>query len=552
MPIPNNSSGLPKRPTGIPSQPQQTGRVPNRPNSGRQAPSRPAPQQRPNPQQRQQPQQRSEPDDLPEIFETPDRGVSTHHSSEYDFKSAQMQDGARREAVSNPYDPEDDDTFTSLSVDDQYDDDNAEAERERERIARKRREAAKQAREEELNRYKPSESLDDFDDMVEPETELEPEPEPKVNSKAKQSRNKKGKRNQDVFIDEKKGKLQPFGNRPRKIKEGTFDDRKNLRKNAVIIQSIVIGLVILLVGLGVKNAIFPPNSLTIDEVATIAINTTGTTNYPMVRGEAYAQDFMKAYLTSDNAAASQVLGYFYNGNLAAGDNDNRNISSGFKQSVLFGPTVYSAKALSDYSASFTIGSLVKAVASDGSDVGADDEPRWMFFNVNVYYDVDTDRMYITPDSPSIIPTTDVGSIADVPAAAALGTGSSDDALATEVQPVVHGFIKAYLESSNNNYGSLEQYIISDAPSSLRTGLNNNYQFAGDSLQNAVQYAAYPTANVNEAKILMKVSWVTSLGGSDSNVKATYSSTYVMTLEKQASKWLVSKFQPLLYAKDDKN
>lgn len=532
MPIPNSvpGGGVPQRPqrpaNGIPArQPQQNRPPRNIGSSG-------IPSQR---------------DDAvlpsPEIARNP--APARSHTTEYDFDSQQLPETKRqirREPVSNPYDPEDDDTFSPITVDEQIDEEqNEEDEIRREIEARRRaRQNAQQVEPE------PVYEEEEFEEEI-----VETPPSNKRDSK-KPPRNKKDKKGQDVFVDEKNLKLKPFGSSHRKIKENDFDKRKNLRKNAAIVQWTVIGLILILIGLGVKSAIFPAKPLTVDEVSQIAIETTGMTNFPLTRGEAYATDFMKAFLTTEDSASSQVLGYFYNGNLAEGSNDNRNVSSGYKQSVLFGPTVYSASALTDYSANYVIGSLVQASLSNGDEGAVDGtEPRWMFFNVNVYYDVKTDRMYITPESPTVVPTTDVGSIADVPNSAPLGTGSSDEAIAAEVQSVVYGFMKGYAESTSENYSSLEQYVINDAPNSLKTGLGNAYRFSG-TLENAVQYTAYPTSDPNEVKVLIKVVWNTRLGSDDSTVNANYTSTYVMTLEKQSSKWLVSKFQPLLYVQDNSN
>ena len=530
MPIPNNipGGGIPQRPqrpaNTVPARQPQQNRLPKNTGSSSQV--------------------HNQRDDS--ILPTPETVRPRSHTTEYDFASQQLPDTKkqiRREPVSNPYDPDDDDTFLPITVDEQIDEEQNEEEEIRREIAARRR--ARQNAQKEVIEPEVYEEEEFEEEIVETPSNKKDKKKPRIN--------KKDKKGQDIFVDEKNIKLKPFGSSHRKIKENDFDKRKNLRKNAAIVQFTVIGLIIILIGLGVKSAIFPAKSLTIDEVSQIAIETTGMTNFPLTRGEAYASDFMKAFLTTEDNASRQVLGYFYNGNLTEGDNDNRNISSGYKQRVLFGPTVYSATDLTDYSATYTVGSLVQASLSNGDEASSTEgtEPRWMFFNVNVYYDVDTDRMYITPESPTIVPTTEVGSIVDVPKAAALGTGSSDQAIATEVRSVVYGFMKGYAESTSENYSSLEQYIINDAPNSLKTGLGNIYKFSG-TLENAVKYTAYPTTDPNEVKLLVKVIWNTHLGPDSSIANANYTSTYVMTLEKQSSKWLVSKFQPLLYIQDNSN
>lgn len=536
MPIPSNIPGgipqRPQQPIGVPSrQPQQVNKVTRVPS---------------NPQQ--------EDESLPSL---PSNGedftAQRSHTSEYSFNDSRFSNSrAVREPVVNPYDPDDDDTFTPISVDEQFDaeiDEEEEIRREVEARRNERRNAARKAQSNQRSQPEPEYGDDDDTDSGNVEEDFE-----KVSAKTgrrgkKRRENKKDSKGQDLFVDEKNLKLKPFGGRSRKIKEGEFDNRKNLRKNAAIVQWVVVGLVLVLIGLGVKNAVFPAESLSVEEVVQIAEESSGATDFPVVRGEAYATDFMKAFLTTEDDTASQVLGYFYNGNLAPGNNANRNVSSGFKQRVIFGPTTYSAQAVTDHSANYVLGSLVQASPADGSEAVEGTEPRWMFFNVNVYYDEDTDRMYITPESPTIVPTSEVGSIEEVPPSAPLGTGVSDEALTAEIQSVVHGFMKGYSESTSENYSTLEQYIINDAPNSLKNGLGGVYEFSGG-LENSVKYTAYPTDDENEIKVLVTVMWNNSLGSVDSTFTADYNSTYVMTLEKQSSKWLVSRFQPLLYVKDN--
>lgn len=484
--------------------------------------------------------------------------------------------------MENPYDGPDDDTFESIPVEDQLTPDELEEQEEiREQAARRRaqrlrdQQAAAAARQSRSDTYRPpvlsenpddpgiSELPEDDDDFPNDDDPIQDEPDEveedvpvpkKGRRRSRRSRKhhdpetETDENGQDVFIDKKNLKVKPFGG-PKakvKVKENALDPRKNRRSKAAMIQWTVVGLTLVLVGLGVKNAVFPPATLTESQVATISKEVSGTTDFPLVRGSAYASEFMKAYLTNGDPNADAVLGYFYNGSLTTGPtNDNRSISDSVVQKIDFGPTVYSEKAITDYSANYVVGALVTQNSKANQPTTA-----WQFFSVNVYYNAKNDRMYITPDSPTVVPTTSVGSIADVPNSAKIGTGQSDDTLTRQTQPVVQGFMKAYAQSSSTSHSDLDQYVINNPPPSLQTGLGNTYQFAGG-INSAMTYSAYPVdGDPNTAKILIKVNWsIPAKGATDPTISSGYTSTYVMTLEKQSSKWLVSKFQPLLYARD---
>lgn len=542
----------PQRPNNGPSAPSQSGRLPGQPQRGN-APQRPT--------------------------ERPQRPVEKSHTSEYDFDSEQInvpprgprvqnpnQGGggqsrapqqqrppaqkpsyydtaANNGRVVNPYDNEDDNTFSNVSVDEQFYEEEQEY-----------------SDNSSSNQYQDSGSYDfdnsydtnsnshnndaDFssfdEDFSEEPQEVEP-PAPKKNKAKKPVKeNPKDKKGQDVFIDEKNLKLKPFGGR--KIKEGEFDDRANKRTYALVIQWVTIGLVVILIALGVKNALFPAKPLSIEEVAEIANIVTGQTNYPEERGKAYATDFIRAFLTTGDKDADQVLGFFYNGSLSEGDNKNLDVASEFRQEVLFGPSVYQSTVITENSSNYIVGSLVRSYVPDVEDSEKTvSRTRWIFFSVNVYYDESSGRMYITPDSPTLIPKQEVGPIAEVPAIQPPGLGVRDEEIAKEIDPVIKGFMKGYAESTSNNYSSLEQYIINDAPRELKNGLGNEFSFSGG-IDNALQFSAYPTEESGVIKVLINVNWSNGLSG----IKADYRSTYIATLNNHSGKWLVEKLSAIRY------
>ena len=354
---------------------------------------------------------------------------------------------------------------------------------------------------------------------------------------------------EDTFVDEKEMKLKPFGGGKHKAKVSEFDDRNNLRKRAKVIQYIVLGLIFALVGLGVKNAFFPPKTLSAADVTTIVTNNVGDMGFPLDRGRGFAKDFMQSFLTinSSDPLNDRVLGYYYSGRLQPLGSDTSRIlnSSDIRQHILTGPTVYEAKALTAYSARFVVGALVTSSLKDVPAPSDGSTAKWMFFSVNVYYDVKTDSMLVTPDSPSVVAPLDVAASSSVPAEAKVGNGNIDQNLTDAVQSVVIGYLKGYAISSQEDHTAIDQYIIPNPPVALLKGLDKRYTLAGDD-GSMITANAYATSVPGEVKVEVTVKWRDSVA---SNAQVDYSSVYIMTLEKQSNgKYLVAKFAPKYYVK----
>lgn len=485
-------------------------------------------------------------------FELPDMdlsGVPTHtrEQSFPDSKIARIPDS--RGPIRNPYDDPDDETFTSLSVDDVIAADDSEN-----RNSRDREESVRLQREERLRLEAAEERRENEAAAAarrKAEETSEVRPIPVANGKKKGKANKKDASGQDVFINEENLTLEPFGGK-RKVRVNDLDGRKNLRKRAQIVQYIVIGLVLLIVGFSIKSAFFPPRSLTADQVAGIVAETAGVSDFPVDAGKAFASDFMKAYLTvNGDAISKQALGYYYNGSLAAADSPNRSTTPGFKQTVVYGPTVYESKALTPYSARYTVGALVKPEVAASAAPADGSSAKWTYFNVNVYYDAVSKNFAITPDSPSVIPAVEVGDPSKIPTAKELGTGALDKAVADSLKSVIQGFIKGYAVSSPTDHSNLDQYIAADADASLQKGLAKAFTLAGTE-NDAIVYQAYTTEDPSVIKVAVTVNWRDTLGSEKDINKLEYKSNYVMTLQKQANeKYLVSKFAPQYYVMSDK-
>lgn len=412
--------------------------------------------------------------------------------------------------------------------------------------------------------YEDDEDWDAFD-----EPEIAPQPERRFNTRSqpapqvvedfdpepvKPSRKGKEKKfkpghTEDTFIDEEKAKLKPFGSgrSKRKAKVNEFDNRKNLRQRSKIIQYIVLAGLVILIGLGVKNALIPPKTLTQEDINNSIVSELGDKGFPMDTANGFVTSFMDAYMNYDptDPMSIQMLNYFYTGELASGTSVNeasRLTSSDIIQRVIIGPNIYTNEALTEYSARFTVGALVELSSKkDGEDSSV---TRWQFFNVNVYYDKETQGMVIAPGSPTIVAAPEFGTSTKVPNEAPLGTGQADQELTKEVSSVVTGFVKGYAISSANDHSAIDQYVIPDAPVDLQRGLDSRYVLSEDN--SAISYTAFPTDQEGLVKVDVQVKWRDSLS---SDLNTTYSSQYIMTLQKQTNgKWLVAKFAPRFFFK----
>lgn len=579
MSIPNNrpGQGLPK---GLPKRPAPGGGLPKPRNNNVPIPKKD--EELPNipsfgsANENMRPSKR---DERPE-------GIRGKQSDEYNFETGKA---ALRQKPSfqNEFDDENDNTFEDLSIDEQLEYEAEEDQETRRREAKRRaaerraeleiqrRQAERQAeREKTLEDANDDEILFDEDDEDLPDsldetedednidelTEVEEEPEvPTKKEKRKKKKdltdeNTKDEYGQDVFIDEKNMTLKPFGTKKgkkKKTKEHEYDHRKNMRTNSTIARFVFLALFLFIVGLGVKNTFFPEPALTEEEITGIVSETADLTNYPVERGGGFAKDFVQAYLSTDpeeSRTNQGILNYFYTGEISPDDSaaTNRVISSGYTQNVLYGPTIYEAEALTDYSARYTIGAVVRSNATDPENPTVDS--KWVFLNVNVYYNETEDTFTVTPDSPAILPNPSVGDSANLPTEMALGEETSDTEVIEKVQPVVYGFLNGYSQSSSADHSTLDQYVVSDPPSSLQQGLNNRYSFAGGTVEDATEYVVYTDPeDPTLMKVKATVTWVD--GTEDNNV--SFTSNYVLFLREQSNgMYLVERFQPFYFVADE--
>lgn len=378
-------------------------------------------------------------------------------------------------------------------------------------------------------------------------------------------------------VDKKKRRLLPFGSKKgdneeqkrRALKESVFDKRKNLKKQAIAVQAVVILTLLTVLGLAVKQTIFPPHALGEDEVAAIAKQATGKTNFPVERANAFAKEFMSVYLSVDGQGGgnADVLGFFYTGEIKNFESRGFSVSSGLTQKVVAGPEVYETKVLGDTSAKVLVGTLVennveglteeqiKKARSDGPN------KHWVFFNVNVYYQKETDRMFIGADSPSLVANPGVGQITEIPTGmnpTGKTVGGDNKTLAKEISSTVFGYLNGYAKSTMKDHSHVDQYVIpnNDSPSQLYSGLGGLYQPKGGEASKSTTITAFlpdgnngdkEAQNATVALAKVDVVWEKSFDGPEGKtLQANYTSTYSVVLEKSSGKWLIKSFTPYPY------
>lgn len=374
-------------------------------------------------------------------------------------------------------------------------------------------------------------------------------------------RKEKKKNKQPIEVDVEHKKLKPMSDNKR-LRTNDFDARKNLHNRQQRWRTTVIVLIAALVLIGAYQAVFPPKPLSEDKVAQIAKHSVGETNFPEDDGRGFAKDFMKAYLTiNSDEVSKRVMNYYYSGSMKGDDSDtesqNRTAASSFSQEVLYGPTVYDVKPLTDKSGKYTIAALVESKESE--EGGDSTKPpsdgsgaKWVFFNVNVYYDEAQDSFAIADDSPSVIPKSNVEPPGDIPKQLELGTGEEDDGLKDDVKSLVNEFVKGYSQSSPENYSPIKQYIVSHPKSDLKTGLDDEYTLSDTN--DAIDYEVYPEKKdeTDKLKVSVTVDWKDAPKNTQDKqeTNVTYTSHYVMTLVKSSGdKYLVSDFEPEYYVPD---
>lgn len=403
----------------------------------------------------------------------------------------------------------------------------------------------------------PEPVVDDWLEEIEPEPapaprrrrpEPEPEPEPAADEEANE------------FINKKQKKLLPFGGSKSDKTKGKddraskFDAREDRRTKARVVQAGALAALVGLVGFGGYNAIKPPVGVTADEMNFAISEAISTQDFPFERGSAFSEAFIEAYLEvgqgRELASSDPTLDYFYTGTFSASGEPTINTTSGFSQYIVSAPRVFQRTPVSSESASFVVGTLVESSLTNPEDSNViNPSLKWVFYNVNVFYDKTTDTLAVTPNSPTLVPNKNVGASIDIPPAKAPGDGVENSDIKESLRSTVGGYFEAFAKSSAANHDPINQYLLQGAKSdpSLLTGLDGKFQLSGTP-EEAINYTVYGVeGDPNSLALDVKVIWEDATISADL-AKAQYTGNYYLKLTKSGNLWLVSAFAPRNYTR----
>lgn len=362
-------------------------------------------------------------------------------------------------------------------------------------------------------------------------------------------------------IDKKKKKIIPTGgkkSKKSKVKASDLDDRKNMATRAKIIRVFLFIVILLIIGLGIKNTFFPEQIYTPEEIDSIVKTSMGQTGFPLERGRQLAEAFVKDLLddNSENIGRDNRLVKMLTGNNVNDGNVNLDFYSktrGIEQIVLSDPSTYEYDTITDYLGRYKISTLVASYNSESlreSTTGDNSQPlviakenlynlSWVNINLNIYYNTETGNLSIIKDSISLLPEYNITGDSGIPPTIGLGNKTEDDEAISTLRPLMNGYFKAFASSSYKSHEEILQYIPSEPDPSLYSGYRGQVELDGDP-ESAIQYQPYKTDNPDEWKVATTVRWKTVSGD------ASYVSRFTLTVSRSGDKLLVTKILPYTY------
>lgn len=328
-----------------------------------------------------------------------------------------------------------------------------------------------------------------------------------------------------------------------------------------------LAIMILILIVGLKNAIIPPKTLSEADVQNVVMQTTGETGFPLEQGATIAQAFAEAYIPiSGDSAAQSMLANFYAGQKFDSSNSNTiqgqgltpTSSESLEQKIKSGPFIYKQQALDAKTANYVVGMLVYKT-SNGQPVTDDKSKnviyKWLYLNIGVYYDSKTSKFYIDKTSPTIVSEPVMGASADLPSVKEPGNGETDETVTTDAKDAVIQFMKAWGAGDSS---SLSTLVSKDHTANATNGLDGNYTLSDDS--SSIQFEAYGDPGDGYYRGLVTVKWVDAINGSSqmtdssgdqSNApvsgSVTYTSRYIIKLKKEANgKYSIQDINPYYY------
>ena len=357
------------------------------------------------------------------------------------------------------------------------------------------------------------------------------------------------KKKKRKFIDKKKKKIKPFGNKVSK-----YDERKDVAVAKKVQRGLVLGGLLVIIGLGVKNTFFPSYVFTSD-IAQSAKTSVGQTNFPLDKGQAFAEQFITYYVTLDeeDAVSRNMLSYFYTGIMPESNVANGNATStptvearDNKQRIIGVPVTYEKRSLTDYSANYKISVLVTDENGQAQAANLNPTSHWLSFSVNVYYDAKTGAMSIHKGDPVVMPTYPITASEAAKDESKIGTGDEDANMKQPLKSTIQGYWKAFATSSVTSHDEINQYISDKEDKELYSGFNKTMKLATDDPATDITYKVYTSTNEDEWKVDVTVKWADNTS-SDSKKAAIYTGRYIMTIKKIGNdKYVVTRAAPYLY------
>ena len=344
--------------------------------------------------------------------------------------------------------------------------------------------------------------------------------------------------------------------RKSKLNGSKAQDRKN--KNAqtakTVRMAVIIGIVIVII-IGLYQCLMPKHEWTADEISTVSRQANGDTGFPMQQGAGVAQQFIEAYLQSTDESSKKILSVFYNGIDFSKANDsegadgatNMQIPSNVRQVIKAGPYLYEELATGPNgdAASYKFGAMVYRIdtQSNNAIVGKDGKTpdfKWLFYQVDVHYDKETNKFVISKNSPTRVPEPKMQSSSSIPQYSLPGNGQEVEGLDEKsMQDLITTFFKAWAKSDD---ASMVNITDGSSLPSVHEGLDDQVVIDGNGDPSFKIYG--PPSTDPYYRALVTVNWRENIGNQGDGYVQT--SMYVLKLKKQGSKFIVVDVQPYKY------
>lgn len=341
------------------------------------------------------------------------------------------------------------------------------------------------------------------------------------------------------FILKKQKKIIPIGGKKARVKDRDLDVRRNKLVGIYILRFVVLLVIIGIFGIAIKNAFFPENVYTKQDIQNMIVENSDSKGFPIDKGRAYAQEYLYNYLNNtDTTASKQIMG------ILSGNSDG-NASLGkqlpdqkIKQVPAGQPILFKERVVNDYSAVYDFSVYMTDKDGNTTKDNAEVTGTWKSFELNIYYDKKTQKVTLV-GSPAIIPTYAIDSSSSLPREGLLGNGTIDNSIAPKVEPTIMGFIKAYAKVTQDSHAEIDQYIPSNAPVELISGFGGTVSVKDN---NKIAYKVYDTDTAGEYKVDTNITWQDADG-------VSFAGRYVVTLKETSDgKYLVTKFAPYRFVK----